>query len=189
MMTTITMTNLSRHVGILIFIMISAATAGAQGFEVFGSAGYGRTFRIDDNSPGDGVFWGFGAGFRPLPRLRFEGAVENLDVLSHPTDHVANILHPRASLVYEFSSSPIRPFIIAGAGAARIREIQTITFPAGVEIREERETVLALHFGGGVALQISPSVNLRPQVVVIPTIASRSNIHLIHTSVQISFGW
>jgi hypothetical protein len=69
-----------------------------------------------------------------LPRIRLEGAIENLDVLSHPTDHVANILHPRASLVYEFSDRPIRPFIIGGAGATRIREIQTITFPTGIEI-------------------------------------------------------
>jgi hypothetical protein len=181
--------KLHRHIGILFFGLACAATAQAQTFEAFGSAGYGRTFRIDDNRTGDGVFWGFGAGFRPLPRVRVEGAVENLDVLSHSTDYVANVLHPRASLAYEFSSSRIRPFIIGGVGAARMREIQTITFPTRVEVSEEKETAFAVHFGFGLAFQPVGRVAIRPQLVLIPTTASRSNIHLFHSSVQIAFGW
>jgi hypothetical protein len=178
-----------RYIGLVLFLSFFAAMAEAQNVEVFGSAGYGRTFRIEDNSPGDGVFWGLGGAFRPLPRIRLEGAIENLDVLSHPRDHVANVLHPRASFVYEFSTAGIRPFLVGGAGAARIREIQTITFPTRVETREETETAFAVHFGGGVAFPAGSRVVIRPQLVVIPTIASRSNINLLHTSVQIAIAW
>jgi hypothetical protein len=136
-----------------------------------------------------GVFWGFGGGLRLVPRIRLEGAIENLDVISHPRDHVANVLHPRASLVYEFSTAAIRPFIIGGAGAARIREIQTITFPSRVNAREETETAFAVHFGGGIALPAGRRLLIRPQFVVIPTIASRSNINLLHASIQIAIAW
>jgi hypothetical protein len=168
---------------------MSSATAGAQSFEVFGGVGYGRTFRIGDNSPGDGIVWSFGAGFRPLPRIRLEGAIENLDVLSHPRDHVANILYPRASVVYEFSAAQIRPFVTGGGGAARIREIQTMTFPTRVEIREETETAFAFNFGGGLVIQVQPRVAIRPQFVVITPIASRSNVNLLNASVQVAFSW
>jgi hypothetical protein len=172
-----------------LFLIVCAGTANAQSFEVFGSAGYGRTFRVDDNSPGDGVFWGFGAGFRPLPRIRLEGAIESLDVLSHPADHVANILHPRASLAYEFSDGLLRPFVIGGAGVTRIREIQTITFPTGRETRDETDTSFAVHFGGGFGLHLHPRVAIRPQVGVVVPVASRSNVNLLQASVQIAFGW
>jgi hypothetical protein len=168
---------------------MSSATAAAQSFEVFGGVGYGRTFRIGDDSPGDGVFWSFGAGFRPLPRIRLEGAIDNLDVISHPGDHVANILYPRASVIYEFSGAPIRPFVLGGAGAARIREIQTITFPTRVEIREDTETSFAFNFGAGVGFQVQPRVAIRPLFVVITPIASRSNVNVLQASVQIAFSW
>jgi hypothetical protein len=181
--------RLHRHLGILIFVMVSATTARAQSFEVFGGVGYGRTFRIGDNSPGDGIFWSFGAGFRPLPRIRLEGAIENLDVISHPRDHVANILYPRASVFYEFSAARISPFIIGGVGAARIREIQTITFPTRVETREETETAFAFNFGGGLAIRVQPRVAIRPQFVVITPIASRSNVNLLNALVQVGFSW
>ena len=178
-----------RGIAILFIFLMSAAIAQAQSIEIFASTGYGRTFRIEDENPGSGVFWGFGVGFRPLSRVRLEGAIENLDVLSKPRDHVANLLHPRASLAYEFSTSEIRPFIVGGAGAARVREIKTITFPARVETREETETNFAVHFGGGFAVHSLPRLTIRPQFIVLTPMASRSNVNLLHVSVQVGFNW
>lgn len=163
------------------------ASAQGQAFEGFGNVGYGRTFQIEDNNSGDGIFWGFGVSFRPIPRIRVEGAIENLDVLSHPEDYVANVLHSRASLAYEFSTSNVRPFVIGGAGAARIREIQTVSFPTRVEIREERETAFAVNAGVGVAIRAGRRLVFRPQLAIIPTIGSRSNINIFHMSMQIAF--
>lgn len=178
-----------RFLGILILGVALTTTAQAQRLEAFGSVGYGRTFRLEDFSPGEGVVWGFGAGFRPTPRMRVEAAIENLDVLSHPTDHVANMLYPRASVAYEFSAARIRPFVIGGGGVAHIREVLTVTFPTREEIREEKETAFALHFGGGVSLQIQPRLAIRPQLVLVTPIGSRSNVNLLSTSVQVAFSW
>ena len=181
--------RLSWLAGLFLSLIAFAPVAQAQTFETFGNVGYGVTFRIEDDGPGNGIIWGFGAAFRPTPRIRLEGAIENLDVLSKPQDHVAGVLHPRASLAYEFSTADIRPFVVAGAGAARIRQIDTITFPTRVETREETETAFAVHFGGGFAFQAGRRVAIRPQVIVIPTVASRSNINLLHVSIQIAFAW
>lgn len=181
--------RIARHTGILLLLLVSPLMAPAQSFEVIGSAGYGRALRFGDSSPGAGVFWGIGGGFRPFSRIRVEGVIENLDALSHETDHVANVLYPRASLAYELSGGKIRPFVLGGAGAARIREIQTITFPSRVEMQEVKETAFAVHFGGGVSFQATRRIAIRPQLAFIAVPASRSNIHFFNTSIQIGLGW
>ena len=181
--------NLLRLTRPLLLLLLCVTGVHAQRADVFGSVGYGHTFRIEDESPGSGIIWGVGAGLTLTPRVRLEGAIENLDVLSHPRDYVANILYPRASFVYEFASPPIRPFVIAGAGALRIREVLTVTFPTRIEIREQKETAFSVHFGGGLAFQVSPRIAIRPQFVVIPPFESRSNVNLLHGSVQVSFSW
>jgi hypothetical protein len=146
---------------VLLFALCVAPACG-QRFEVYGMGGY---LRLDSESGSTGAMAGGGFGVRAVSILGFQG--EFFQARAHrPSgpDWTFNI--GQVNLKLEPRSGRFRPyFILGGGGGGYLYRGSPDSLSNGARA-ETRTGTASLQLGGGVAIQLTDRMYIRPQVRV-----------------------
>jgi hypothetical protein len=158
----------------LSLLVLAAAPVHAQRWEVYGLGGYSRTSSFQDSYYGHswtGENWGSyggGAGVRLVSILGLAGEFVQ--------ERGADGFGPGDRSVYTGGSlnvkaeprgGSLRPYALAGVGGGTLGARYTLQNRYGFDVPGKTDHtygVWSLQFGGGVAVQLSRHVFLRPQI-------------------------
>ena len=169
-------TDLTRQVRTLALslLILAAAPVHAQRVEVYGLGGYSRTLSLHDSlsgsswQAGNWGLYGGGAGVRLVDILGLEGefAQERGSGGFGPGDRsVYTSFSLNAKL--EARSGRVRPYALAGVGGGSLGIHSTTRNRYGYDspgASNYHYAVWFAQFGGGVAVQLSGHLFLRPQI-------------------------
>jgi opacity protein-like surface antigen len=141
-----------------------AATASADNEVSLGVATGGHVFARDlelgvadapgQGSPATGVLVGARLGVRVLTFASVEGELVLIPTTERMSGESIDVLGYRAQAAVDVArNGPVRAFLVAGAGVLDL-------LAGGVPTMED-DTDLALHWGGGVAVAVSPHLEVR----------------------------
>ena len=176
--------------------------------EAGGSVAWGHTVRFGDQTFGDTPNLGLTLGARHETGLGFEVEVNKTFGLTpepvpcsgvapcvgEAVSGVRTTLITSGNVLYHFGGHRVRPYVIGGIGVMWTEWAQSITFARGnvdeILQRDERDTGMVISFGGGLRIQLTEHLSVRPELRVYDSTAlSRSNLNLIRASVGIGVGW
>ena len=186
------------------------SSAWAQNYaykgEVFGSAAYGRLFRIEDVPQGGGANFGGGVGLRldsktgiemefnrmvslklrpaPCPTLECDGSA---------LVGVRSAVLFSANGLYHFSVSRVQPYVVGGIGVLHTERADSIGVGSGTRLTisqtEHRDNGLSVSFGAGLKVFLTPKVSLRPEFRLYTDVKSRENLNIFRTSIGLGYHW
>src|ERR1035437_7532099 len=168
-------TDLTRQVRTLALslLVLAAAPVHAQRGEVYALGGYSRTTSFHDYlgtswKAGSWGLYGGGAGVRLVSILGLEGEFvqERGSAGLGPGDRSVYTGFSLNAKV-ETRSGRVRPYALAGVGGGSLGVHSTIKNVFGIDVpgaSNSTSAVWIVQFGGGVAVQLSRHLFLRPQI-------------------------
>lgn len=183
---------LVRVVLLALAVMVVAAAPAAAGELSLGVATGGHLFADDlelgvadaaeQGAPASGVLVGARLGVRILPRVSLEGEVVLIPTTERMTGKAIEVVGFRGQAAVDLlRRGRLRPFLVAGVGGLDVaaRNVPTM----------EDDSDLALHWGGGLGVALSPSFELRfdGRHLLLPNIADSGGSSDFEVSVGMSY--
>lgn len=172
--------------------------------ELIGSVAYGRLFRVEDQTFGNELNLGAGAGFR-RSRLGVEFDVNRMFGLSpelarcgvatcigSAREGVLGATIGSANVLYHFSDARVQPYVAGGVGAMwtqSVASVLTVRDNQGTFTeREGRDTGLAFNFGAGLRIALRQWLFIRPEFRRYESVVmSRQNLSLARFAVAVGY--
>ena len=195
----------------ILLLLLCHGTTHAQALsgEVFAAIAQGRLFRIEDNPIGSGLNAGAGIGLRHRSGLGTEFEVNRTFGLSArpvpcgivdvPCEGSARQGVTSATIFsvnvrWEFGRARLRPYVTGGVGALFSKGLSVSLYASQQRAvwSEEQwsDTGLAINAGGGLRIQLSRSLSLRPELRLYGASAlSRANLSLLRPSIALAWSW
>ena len=202
---------------IVIVLALTLACAGpvsAQPFtdhgrgELFANLASAHIFRAEDRSFGNPVAIGGGVRLPIARRLGIEVEVNRaLGLQAAPArcgilggcegtarEGVLDATLASANVYVRFPHGRVEPFLIGGVGGLWTTSVNSVTrMRDGVGVMselEQRDAGLAIGFGGGVDVRLTPRLSVRPEIRIYDSTAmSRTNLAIIRTAVGMGYRW
>ena len=99
-----------------------------------------------------------------------------------------------ANVYVRFPRGRVEPFLVGGVGGMWTRTVNSVTTTrSGIGIMsevEDRDIGLAIGFGGGATVTLTPRWSVRPEIRIYDSTAmSRTNLAVIRTAVAVGYRW
>ena len=158
----------------LSLLILAAAPVHAQRWEVYGLGGYSRTSSFHDSyyaaswTGGNWGSYGGGAGVRLVSILGLAGEfVQERGSAGFGPGDRSVYTGGSLNVKVETKSGRVRPYALAGIGGGTLGARYTLQNRYGIGVPGKTDHtygVWSLQFGGGVAVQLSRHLFLRPQI-------------------------
>jgi opacity protein-like surface antigen len=189
-------------------VLCTAAGVAAQDLRpgVFGGLGVATVYRTEDRSFGTEVNVGGGVGIEwgrvgldvdghrtRLTPLTFQCGVVGVPCVGEAREGFEEATMLSGNIRYFFGSR-VRPYVMGSVGMLWTEGVHSLTVVRGTvatlsEFRE-RDTSLALGFGVGVDVPLTPALSLRPEFRTYSSVAmSRVNLGLHRGTIGLRYLW
>jgi opacity protein-like surface antigen len=189
-------------------LLCTAAGVAAQDVRpaVFGALGVAKVYRTEDRSFGTEVNVGGGVGIEwgrvgldvdghrtRLTPLTFQCGVVGVPCVGEAREGFEEATMLSGNIRYFFGSR-VRPYVMGSVGMLWTEGVHSLTVVRGTvatlsEFRE-RDTSLALGFGVGVDVPLTPALSLRPEFRTYSSVAmSRVNLGLHRGTIGLRYRW
>lgn len=189
-------------------LLCTAAGVAAQDVRpaVFGALGVAKVYRTEDRSFGTELNVGGGVGIEwgrvgldvdghrtRLTPLTFQCGVVGVPCVGEAREGFEEATMLSGNIRYFFGSR-VRPYVMGSVGMLWTEGVHSLTVVRGTvatlsEFRE-RDTSLALGFGVGVDVPLTPALSLRPEFRTYSSVAmSRVNLGLHRGTIGLRYLW